>query len=558
MNVLLAAVSGAVLAIAVPNELFPMGHGLFGFIAIAPYFLALMRVRRARWASLVGVVFAVSSTIGSNYWLAYFREFSVWTLGGTTLGYMGYHALLGPFLWRILHSRPHVRPLLLAIGWAGYEYLKSIGFFGYPWGLIAFPYNNIPILLQHVEITGIWASSFMAAFANGIIAEILHSRDGAQWPVELLRFPRERRLIPATLAQLGRLGVLFGILATIIVGFGAYRLADPPKVTDTFSMTLIQQNVDSWTSGNEWRSIRRAQELTRNALAQRDHPPELIAWSETILRRPLRPNRDTFERRPEGDPFIPFVQSLPAPLLTGAPSIQSYDPFEPVNSAILLDTNARQHGFYGKRHLVPMAENVPFWNVPLMRSFFENVIGVIGVWTSGKQWSVFDMPRQGTDAPEDAWRSAGIHTTARTGRNDGTDYIRFGTPICYEDSFGYLCREFALLDADLLINLTNNSWSQTVSAQIQHFVAARYRAVENRMSLVRSTNSGYTAVVDAAGRVVADIPMFEEAYLNVEVPLYGEQGLTFYARFGDYLARFWIIVSVGVLIALFVRDRRRL
>jgi apolipoprotein N-acyltransferase len=149
-------------------------------------------------------------------------------------------------------------------------------------------------------------------------------------------------------------------------------------------------------------------------------------------------------------------------------------------------------------------------------------------------------------------------TDGEAARPAATDYIRFGTPICYEDSFGYLCREFAVLDADLLINLTNNSWSQTVSAQIQHFVAGRYRAVENRMALVRSTNSGYTTVVDATGRVIADLRMFEEAYLNVEVPLYEEQGLTVYAQLGDYLARFWIAVSLLVLGGLFVRDRRRI
>jgi len=551
MNVLIAAAAGLIMAIAIPNDVFPMGHGLFGLLALAPYFLALMRVRRARWASLVGVAFAIVSTVGSNYWLAYFREFSVWTLGGTTFGYMGYHALLAPFLWRLAHTKPHLRPVVLALAWAGYEYLKSIGFFAFPWGLIAFPFNDMPLLIQHVDVTGIWASSFMAAFANAMIAELLHRRDTTG--AVLLRWPRDSRHASASSDQLLRLVGFFTILLTIIVGYGILRLARPPQPTDTLKMTLVQQNVDSWLSGNEWPSIEAAQDLTRAALTERAGPPDLIAWSETILRRPFPQNRQIFESRPSEDPFVSFVRSLPAPLLTGAPSIQSVDPFEPVNSAIMLDPKGRYYGFYGKRHLVPMAENIPFWDVPLMRAFFRDVVGVVGVWTPGDRYSVFSIP-----FPEEAAAGARTGVTSEPAGAEEDTVLRFGTPICYEDSFGYLCREFARLDADVLINLTNNSWSQTRSAQIQHFVASRYRAVENRMALVRSTNSGYTAVVDATGAVIADIPMFEQAYLNVDVPIYEKAGKTVYTQLGDFFARGCILISLSVLVGLFVRDRRRI
>ncbi|MFW5728751.1 MAG: apolipoprotein N-acyltransferase, partial [Spirochaetota bacterium] len=382
----------------------------------------------------------------------------------------------------------------------------------------------------------------------------------------LLRWPRDLRWLRISRAEALRSAALFGVLVVTAAGYGAFRLATPPKVTDTIEVSLIQQNIDSWLPGNEWRSVKAAQDLTREALAEREERPDLIVWSETILRRPFPENRSVFRRRPEGDPFIPFVRSLPAPLVTGAPSVQRVDPFEPVNSAILLDNQGRHYGFYGKRHLVPMAENVPFWDVPIMRRFFENVVGVVGVWAPGDRWAVFAMPRHPARASESAWEEAGVtarppdpaETGHEVGTSGGDELIRFGTPICYEDSFGYLCREFALLGADLLINVTNNSWSETRSAQIQHFVSSRYRAVENRMALARSTNSGYTAVIDATGAVQADMPMFVQGYLNVAVPLYGEQGLTFYSRFGDYLARFWILVSIATLVGLLVRDKYRI
>lgn len=563
MNVLLAAVSGLLLAVAVPNEIFPMGSPIVGLVALAPYFLAVMRVRRPRGASLAGLAFALTSTLGSNYWLAFFQEFSVWTLGGTTLAYMGMHALLAPFLWRMGHSPSHLRPILLALAWAAYEYLKSIGFLGYPWGLIAYPYNDIPLLIQHVDVTGIWAASVMAALSNGMLAELLRSREGRGGLPSGAAEGRAAGVhlrdgtgsatpaAAAALSPLARVLLLWLLIGALISGYGLFRLARPPRATDTVAMTLIQQNVDSWVRGNEWPSVRQAQELTREALAARSEPPELIAWSETILRRPFPENRSLFERRPEGDPFVEFLRSLPAPLLTGAPAIQSLDPFEPVNAAILLDSQAEQQGFYGKRHLVPMAEHVPFWEFPPVRAFYEGVLGIGALWTPGDRWAVFATPG-GADSRE----GAGLRTSPREAPGP-EEMIRFGTPICFEDSFGYLGRELARLDADLLINLTNNSWSRTRSAQIQHFVSARYRAVENRMALVRSTNSGYTAVVDAAGAVMADVPMFEEAYLNVDVPLYAHEGETIYTRFGDYLGRLWVALSVAALLGLHIRDRRR-
>ena len=114
--------------------------------------------------------------------------------------------------------------------------------------------------------------------------------------------------------------------------------------------------------------------------------------------------------------------------------------------------------------------------------------------------------------------------------------VRFATPICFEDAFPDLNRRFILAGADLLVNLTNDAWSRTVSAETQHFVAAKLRAVENRRVLVRATNGGVTAAVDPWGRAIGDpVPLFTATAVRLQVPVYRPPAATPYTRFGDYL-----------------------
>ena len=72
--------------------------------------------------------------------------------------------------------------------------------------------------------------------------------------------------------------------------------------------------------------------------------------------------------------------------------------------------------------------------------------------------------------------------------------VRFSTPICFEDTFPGLCREFIRRGAQVLVNMTNDSWSKSVACEMQHMSIALFRAVENRRTLVRATNGGITCV----------------------------------------------------------------
>jgi apolipoprotein N-acyltransferase len=105
-------------------------------------------------------------------------------------------------------------------------------------------------------------------------------------------------------------------------------------------------------------------------------------------------------------------------------------------------------------------------------------------------------------------------------RRDGTAYpLKVSPLICYEDIVPALARIATQHGAELLVNLTYDTWFGRSMAPFQHHVIAAFRAIENRRYLVRSTNTGYSAVVDPLGRTIASIRPFREGIIAVSVSL---------------------------------------
>lgn len=570
-DTLCAAASGFLLAAALPNEFIPYGTPLIAPIALIPLFYALLRSRKIRDSVRIGVIFAIVSTGLSNYWLANFGEFAIWTIGGPIIGYSLYNSLLFPVLQRILrptayngdvlttgataHSVPDgsisqpfpraERIFLAAAAWAGYEFLKSVGFLAYPWGLISYPAGVYLPLIQHVDITGVWALSFLFAATNLLGAELLYRRDqvtcdqvtgGHKHRSRIDHEQLKMQYRPATPALPGELLLRSAgfclILLMLMLGYGYWTLSESVPVHAELQLVMVQNNTDSWERGNEEPSLLVAQRLSRRGLQQlAPAVPDLVVWSETVLRRPYVRNREYYRSFPANDPLIPFIAETGIPLLTGGPHVERHgDEWLSYNSALLINPSGKMEQYYGKRQLVPFAEHIPFWEIKLVRDFFREVVGIFGTWTPGPEITLFEIPLQNRDLP-----------------------LRFSTPICFEDAFSGVARAMVREGAEVLINLTNNSWSQTNSAQTQHFVAAQFRAVEMRTTLIRSSNSGLSTVVDPHGRRVFELPMFEQEYYAGSVTLQQSPHPTVYTRWGDYLA--WAFLFVVTLL-LVVREYR--
>jgi apolipoprotein N-acyltransferase len=490
-----------------PNEGFFWGNAVLGLVCIAPVFYAVSLAPTFAFASLLGVVFGGVSTALSNYWLSFFQGYSVWTYGGTVLGYIGLNALLFPFLRGFARISVRCRPFLLAITWAVYEYFKSVGFLGYPWGLIAYPASDFFPLIQFVDTTGIWGLSFLMALVNSLVAEYALTRGRPH-------FFRQ---------------AAFGcVLVACALGYGWFRLAQPIPHQSSASLLIVQQNSDPWDAGRaNDDSLKVNLDLTAEGVRKSQPVPDLAVWSESSVTSVLveRGNRLT----PQRNPLVPAVRQMGIPILFGGVVILDRQRQEAMNASVLISPDGMVLDTYGKMHPVPFAESIPFYELEPVRKFFRNVVGIWNPWVSGTRYTIFRVPLGAGGA------------------------MSFGTPICFEDAFSDLCRRYIAAGADLLVNITNDSWSKTWSAEIQHFSVARFRAIENRRVLVRSTNGGVSAVIGPWGDIRSRMPFFESTWRTVDVPVYREKFFTPYTRFGDWLP----VVMIALLLVVLVVDVRQ-
>ena len=426
---------------------------------------------------------------------------------------MGYNALLFPFLLGLSRMSTRFRPFLLATGWCIYEYFKSIGFFGYPWGLVAYPVGNVLPLIQFVDITGVWGLSLLMAMVNALVAE--YALAG-------------RRLL------FRRQGAFVVFLIACAFGYGAWRMATPIPAAGTANLVLVQQNVDPWGGGSgkgAENSLDVNVNLTVEAVRSLPRKPDLAVWSESSVSS-VAVNLDGTYYPPKNS-LVPGVQKGGVPVLFGGIVVIDMDKQEFWNAAVLASKDGAVLDTYGKMHPVPFAESIPFYELAPVRLFFRNVVGIWNPWVLGTRHTVFRVPL-----------AAG-----------GT--LSFGVPICFEDAFADLCRQYLLRGADMLVNITNDSWSKTWSSEIQHFQVARFRAVENRRVLVRSTNGGLSAVVGPWGEIRTRMPFFERAWRDVDFPIYKEASLTPYTRFGDWLPRGLIALVLIALILNVLPKKKR-
>jgi apolipoprotein N-acyltransferase len=124
--------------------------------------------------------------------------------------------------------------------------------------------------------------------------------------------------------------------------------------------------------------------------------------------------------------------------------------------------------------------------------------------------------------------------------------IRLAPNICYEAVFPELVRKSVLAGGDIIVNLTNDGWFGHSSGPYQHLQQARVRAVEEGLPLVRAANTGVSAVIDPAGRIVRSLPLGAEGVLDAPLPRALEP--TIYGRLRDGPLALLMLAGLGVLL----------
>jgi len=243
-------------------------------------------------------------------------------------------------------------------------------------------------------------------------------------------------------------------------------------------------------------------ELYRNALLEH-YDSDLVIWPEVAIPSTID----------QVEPFVRVLQAnireQPKTLIFGIME-RDFELREIYNSVVMLDDQGRQ--IYRKRHLVPFGEYFP---VP---DFVRQWMRLMSLPTS-------DMSAGSDD-----------QTLFETLSGD-----KMAVAICYEDAFGAE-QLYALPEASVLLNVSNDAWFGDSIAPHQHLEIARMRALEAGRFVVRATNNGVSAFIGPKGELLATAPQFEYATMTMDIVPH--TGATPYVRTGNWPL---ITLLLGVL-----------
>ena len=539
LQVFCTLLSATLIAAAIPNEFLLFGSPIIGLFALFPFYLVIARSKTYTEAFFLTFLHGFVAHLLSSFWLGNFEGFAIFTLGASDFGTGFFEAFLSlgfyfPFLFttqtRTLRERAGLYPFAIPfrIFWFAalytiWEYCKSTGFLAYPWGTLSMTAFRWRLVTQIADITGVYGITFLFALFSACLAEgtlllgELHNTTAGK-----ARFATYKQSCLACAALL---------LCTVV--YGGYQLLKARPPVKLMNTILVQQNSNPKRKDEE-QNIIKSQRLTLEQLenySKKGENCDLVVWSEAVLSKRFPPAETYYTFFPSEEPLLKFIKKHHTPFIIGGPIIFNDEKHEYGNSALLFDKNGKFSGSYTKMHLVPFAELIPFREYDAVRAFIKNIVGYSYGWTPGKKPVLFEIPLNDLNQPEKDYDIISIATTAKK-KEKPTAVI--STPICFDDSAYEVCRALYLCGSEVFVNITNDSWSKTNSSEIQHFVVAHYRSIEYRTTTIRSANAGYTVVIDPTGKILADLPLFEEGALSYRVPIYART-MTVYARLGNWL-----------------------
>ena len=392
---------------------------------------------------------------------------------------------------------------LSASAWTVLEWVRGWMLSGFGWnGLGVALHRDLP-MIQIAEYCGVLGLTWLVTFINVMGVIIIRRIVGELGPTFLKRIRWEFSLTIS--------------LIVVVFAFGVRVLwRKPTENAKAVQVAAIQPNIpqeDKYDPASEDAVFAQLQKLTGLAAATK---PELIIWPEAAVPRGVYADQVNFQ-------FIQDIATdLPCPLLVGT-LIDTSEEFEPktYNGAVLFPAGPidQQPPEYRKMHLVPFGEYLPL----------RPILG----------WMLGGLVRGDLDA--------------------GTDYTLlnhssigdFATLICFEDTLGDLTRRFADRPDNrsprLLINITNDGWFLKTCGLEQHLANAVFRAIENRLPLLRCSNSGVTCLVEPNGKVDRWIDPHQEGVVSRLIQI-RDRSPTFYMRWGDWIAWVSLIATLAVTV----------
>ena len=488
--------------------------GWLAWISLVPLLVSLSG-RKPHYAFLLSYICGLAFFPGIGNWLFQVHGYKLLhhVIWGTYLAI--YFGLFG-LAFSIISKRWGVLPSLVASPflWVSLEYIRSnMGFMAFPWGLLSHSQHQYSMIIQIASLAGNYGVSFLVVWVNAALAAgiLLYSR-------------------PSLLKYSARHASLFivigGALVTSALWYG-HTVVSRPIVGKEIKVAVVQGNIEQekkWESKYANSIMQTYADLTREVSRDR---PDLIVWPEAATPRAITGDGRLYLQVKN------IATEAGVSLLLGSThqdKIRKKEKslFKYTNSAFLISPDRKEKDKrYDKIILLPFGEYLPMKGI-IPWSWIQ--IPDPGSYLSGQEFTVFE--------------------------NSG---CRFAVTICWETIFPDLVRHFVDGGAQFLVNITNEAWFGKSAAPYQFTSMNVFRAVENRVYVVRCANTGVSCFIDPCGRIVdrvkdqAGQDIFVQGVLTRTIRAVDSK--TIYTKYGDWFAWLCILASAVALIITCLKRR---
>ena len=496
---LLAASTGLLLYAAWPVS--PLTFLVF--IAFVPLlWLEREGIRRKSffgWVYLSMLIWNVAAT----WW--------VWNASPAAIGAFTANSLLMCLPWLGFHYlRPRMGDVIgygsLIVFWLSFEYLHLQDWgLSWPWLTLGNVFSARPGWVQWYSFTGTSGGGLWALVVNVLVFRLL-------WAWKNKR-PVSR---PALYCLIGLL-VIPPVISKLMLPW-------LPVKQYAQEVVIVQPNIDPYekvVTGSFEAQLNKLIRLSDSAID--DGSTVLVVWPETALYNEYGFKEDSLKENYFLKPLWAFLKRHPhINLLTGIEGFQTFNYkhsatavaipgtnkfVESYNTAALFDS-AGPEVLYHKSRFVPGAESLPSYlrfMVPLFEKF---------------------------GATEDGYTPQPNRSPLQTTNHSYT----IAPSVCYESIYGEFMAEFVHNGADLIAVITNDGWWGDTPGYHQHLSYARLRAIESHRWVVFCANTGTSAIIDPAGKIIDSRPWAKTAVIQARIPT--DRSMTFYVRYGDCISKF--------------------